>query len=434
MKVDPCGIRVLFAKEQTLSDTWNTNVDRSHGMADRHGGPEAAWIRALARPDVLALQPYRPVRDGAVADSDGSWLRLDANESFRSPLSEAWTALQPHRYPEPQPRRLVAAFAAEYGVAEDMVVLTRGSSEGIDLLVRAFCRAGTDRVVVLPPTFELYATAAAIQGARVEEVPLIQDEDWQPHVAAIVDRCRQKSSVKVVFVCSPNNPTGGRIERRRLLELCERLRGRALVVVDEAYIAFSDEPSLTGDLADHANLVVLRTLSKEHGLAGERFGMVVAHPATVEVLQRIRPPYPLAGSAVAAVSEALEPAGRRRAAATVRIVRQERARMAAVLRAHPDVLEVHRSDANFLLLRVADPRGLVAEAVKHGILVRDRSALPGLEGCVRVTVGSRSENDIALDVLTRGLTATTRPTQGRPSVDAGTVRARRAASASNGAA
>jgi len=336
----------------------------------------------LARPQVLALKPYE-----AASPRDG--LRLNANESaWRCPGDVSGRGL--NRYPEPVPRALAARLAGLYGVAEDQLVVTRGSDEGIDLLMRVFCREGQDAVVICPPTFGMYRTFAELQGAGVVEVPLLAAKDFALDAPAVLAACTR--SVKLVFLCSPNNPTGQCLDRGQVLDLCRRLAGRALVVVDEAYAEFADQPGFIGEMPALPNLVVLRTLSKAHGLAGARLGALIANPAVAELVARALPPYALATPVLELALELLSGPGLQQVAEHVAIVRAERTRLARVFQALPGVLRVWSSDANFLLLQLRDPSSLVQGLDRHGILVRDFSGNPALPGCVRVTVGSPEQN------------------------------------------
>ena len=344
----------------------------------------------LVRPDLLALRGYSSAR----LEAPPARVALDANESpLAPPGSDATLAL--NRYPEPQPPRLRAQLAALYGVPEASVLVGRGSDEAIDLLTRALCRAGRDAVLVSPPTFGFYAVAAEVQGARVVRVPLSRDDfAWRPDaVLAAADR-----DVRLVYVCTPNNPTGGRVAREAILALAAELEGRALVVVDEAYVEYAASPSLAPEAAQ-GRLAVLRTLSKAHALAGARVGALVAEPALVAVLRRIMAPYPLPTPSVRAAEAALEPATlaetRRRIAAVV----AERERVAEALRCCDAVAEVLPSHANFLAVRFRDARATWRGLAARGVLVRDVSMQHGLDGCLRVAIGSRDDNDALLDAL-----------------------------------
>ena len=241
-----------------------------------------SWVERLARPDIVALVPYE----------HAAWLpaleRMHANELPWRQSSDG-TRAGLNRYPEPQPVELIARLAALYEVAPQCLLATRGSDEAIDLLVRAFCRAGADAVIVCPPTFGMYAVAAAIQGAQVIRVPLRAESGFDLDEAALLERCRDQ--VKLVFLCSPNNPTGNLLSEESVLRIAARLEGRALLVVDEAYIEFAPVASLAQRVAQLPQLVVLRTLSKAHGLAGARLGSLIAAVEVIALLRKVISPY-----------------------------------------------------------------------------------------------------------------------------------------------
>jgi histidinol-phosphate aminotransferase len=338
---------------------------------------------ALARPEIIELKPYEH------AAWEPTLERLHANELPWRAAADA-TAAGLNRYPEPQPRALIARLAALYDVAPDALLAARGSDEAIDLLTRAFCRAGEDAVIVCPPTFGMYAVAARIQGAEVLRVPLVPVRGFALDERAILENCSR--SVKLVFVCSPNNPTGNLIPEPELLRLAEAIAGRALLVVDEAYIEFSGAPSLARHVARNPWLVVLRTLSKAHGLAGARCGSLIAAPEIVTLLRKVIPPYALTQLTIEAVLELTEPSRLAAARERVAVIRAERARLAEALRDCPGVRRVWPSDANFVLVEFDDASSAFARACAAGLLVRDVRSQPGLERALRITVGTAEQN------------------------------------------
>ncbi len=348
-------------------------------------------VTALARPAVLALKPYTSARSLA---TEG--LLLDANES-PWPLRSGRAYAGLNRYPAPQPPSLKNAAASIYGVRPESVLVTRGADEGIELLVRAFCEAGKDRVLYCPPTYGVYETAAAIQGCDVLRLPTAPP-DFRLDLARIADEVRRagRRPIKLVFLCTPNNPTGTAYARAELLGLARQIRGRALLVVDEAYQEFSDLPSLANDLRGAPNLVVLRTLSKAWGLAGLRCGFTLGDPALIAILQHIRAPYPLSEATVRLAGSVFNQAGLSRMRRSVARILRERETMAARLADVPGVLSLYETHANFLLVKVADKDRLLKAARRRGVILRDRSGEPGLAGCVRVSVGSPAENKAAL--------------------------------------
>jgi histidinol-phosphate aminotransferase/imidazoleglycerol-phosphate dehydratase/histidinol-phosphatase len=344
----------------------------------------------LARPEILALAEFDIAANSN--DSFGSdAIRLDANENPYAPLSEGPLAAGLNRYPEPQPSRLRKAMAALYGVAPESLVVTRGADDAIDILVRAFCRPGEDSVSVCLPTFSAYAHFARLQGARVIEARLDEDFDFRPE--RLLEAVRDEPSLKLVFICSPNNPTGNPVEPSDVLRVADSLP-ESIVVLDEAYLEFSDTPSLAGEAVRRPNLVVLKTLSKAFGLAGARVGGLIGDPELVAIAARALPPYPLPSLSVEAAMSALAPS--RRAVHRERIARikNERERLAGLLAGSPLVRRVRSGAGNFLFLEVEDSNGLAAKLRSLGIRVRFRpNAAPG---GVRLTIGTEAENEAAL--------------------------------------
>ncbi|WP_448098310.1 histidinol-phosphate transaminase [Luteibacter yeojuensis] len=349
----------------------------------------------LARPDIRALSPYSSAR----MEAQGGTVLLNANESSRPPNIPGGDGL--NRYPDPQPRALLDALADLYGSEPDRVLVTRGSDEAIDLLVRAFCRAREDAVVVSPPTFGMYAVCARIQGAAVIEAPLeaAGELDADKLLAAVTP------ATKLVFVCTPNNPTGNLVRRDVLERLARELDGRAVLVIDEAYAEFSGVASATSLIDDHDNVAVLRTLSKAWSLAGARVGALVARAEVIALLRRIIPPYPLPSPCVDAALGALSYEGRRVQRHHLQEILAERARMFAALSAMPGVREVLPSHANFLAVRFDDAAGTYRRLLAAGIVVRDITRYPGLGDALRITVGTGNENDRVLAILRAGTVA-----------------------------
>lgn len=347
-------------------------------------------VLKLVRPDILALTAYSSARK----ESKGGRVWLDANENPQTP-----SAAKPllNRYPEPQPADLVAQLATLYGVTPAQVLVTRGSDEGIDLLLRTFCRAGQDAILITPPTYGMYVVAAGIQGARTVTVPLIREKNFALDAGAVLKAVTPE--VKLVFLCSPNNPTGGLLDRTAVMSLVQSLAGRAVVVVDEAYVDFSGQPSLAAEIPAHPNLVVLRTLSKAYGLAGARVGTTIADPAVIAVLQKVIAPYPVPAPVLVAALAALTPAGLAAAKNSVATLVAERARLAAALPRLPAVKRVWPSDANYLLVEVADSAKTMAAGRAAGVVWRDRSK--DVPHHIRITVGTAEENNATLEVLSR---------------------------------
>jgi len=349
-------------------------------------------VLSLIRPEILALTPYSSARKEAQAGR--VW--LDANENPQTPAAGRPLL---NRYPEPQPPDLLARLADYYEVPADQILVTRGSDEGIDLLLRAFCRAGQDAILVTPPTYGMYAVSAAIQHARVVGVPLTAAKNFALDADAVL--AAATPDVKLVFLCSPNNPTGALLDRATILRIARDLLGRAVVVVDEAYVEFAGTPSLARELADQPNLVVLRTLSKAFGLAGARCGVTLARPELIAVLQKIIAPYPVPTPVLQAALAVLTPAGLAAARTSVAALVAERQRLAAALAVLPAVRRVWPSDSNFLLLTVTDSARVMTATRAAGVVLRDRSRDHGLAQCVRMTMGTPEENNAALEIIAR---------------------------------
>lgn len=344
----------------------------------------------LARPDLRALRTYQP---GAYeADS----IRLNANESpWRLPSDTTERGL--NVYPPPRPERLRQVLAAHYDVPEPEMLITRGSSEAIDLLIRGFCRAGHDAILISPPTFDLYRVYATIQGAAIRTAPLVAEREFAFDPEAVLAHVDE--STKIVFVCSPNNPSGASAPHEAVEWLCEALAGRALVVIDEAYHEFS----ATGDFLDlrrrFEHVVLLRTLSKFVALAGARCGALIAAPEVVAFLEGVLPPYTFPTPSIEAVLEALDEPSLVVARERVELIRRERQSLADALRNVPDVRHVYPSDANFLLVRVRNRDAFADAARKARILVRRFDGDPSLADCLRITIGKPEDNDRLLEAV-----------------------------------
>jgi len=351
----------------------------------------------LVRADLRDFGGYGSARKTGLTGS--VW--LNANESPWPSPADPGQGL--NRYPEPQPKSLKARLAALYDVPEDTLLMTRGSDEGIDLLTRALCRAEREAVLVTPPVFGMYAVSARVQGAPVVEVPLLDDGDaFRFDVEAVLRALElsvAKAPVKLLYVCSPSNPTGGTVPNAELERLLRGVAGRALVVVDEAYGEYCDGPGALALRPRHPNLVVLRTLSKAYALAGARLGITLGDPALMRVLAAIAPPYPLSAPSVALALEAVSPPAADEAKRRAGRIVAERERVAKILRGLDGVRAVYASDANYLLVRFLDAEAVFRALLGAGIVVRDQRAQPGLADALRITIGSPEENDALLAAL-----------------------------------
>jgi len=341
-------------------------------------------IETLARPDIVAMQPYSSARKEA---SDQGIL-LNANEAPWSLLDGSDWEAHLNRYPEPQPRALVERLADLYSVGVEQVLVTRGSDEGIDLLTRVFCRAGQDAVLHSPPTFGMYRIAAQSQGAAIVAVPRRADEGFRLPEQGLLDALRDDDRIRLVFLTSPNNPTGDVIGEAYLQQLLEQARDRAVVVVDEAYAEFCSQPSATGMLGKYPNLVVLRTLSKAWAAAGLRCGMVLAQPELLGLLKRIIAPYPMPSPVTALALRMLQADMLERQAHLLEELVANKQTLLETLAGRPFVRELIAGQANFVLIRADRADQLLAFCAEHGVILRGFPADPLLRGYIRISVGS----------------------------------------------
>jgi histidinol-phosphate aminotransferase len=352
----------------------------------------AASVSAIlerARPDILALAPY------SHAAWEPSLQRLHANElPWR--VSGDGSAAGLNRYPEPQPPELVQGLARLYQVRPEQVLVGRGSDEAIDLLLRVFCRAGLDNVIVCPPTFGMYAVAARIQGAEVRAVPLLADQGFALDEARLL--ARVDDNTKLVFVCSPNNPTANVLPPAQLLRIARLLAPRALLVVDEAYLDFAGVDSLCPQLDALPNLAILKTLSKAHGLAGARVGALLAAPEVIALARKVIPPYAITELTVEAVAPLLQPPAIAAMKSKVAELLTERARLAAGLARTSFITKVWPSDTNFLLVDCTDCDQVLARVRRAGLIIRDVRQ-PALPRSLRISVGTPEQNSRVLESL-----------------------------------
>jgi len=347
----------------------------------------------LARPEILALKPYV-----AATYAEGS-LRLNANETpWSPPGSDNDVSVEKlNQYPEERPTVLTAELAQRYQVAPEQTLVTRGSSEAIDLLIRCFCRSGQDEIVICPPTFGMYRVYADVQGAGVVEQPLLSEQNFALNVDAILDNWNDNT--KLVFICTPNNPSGTSVPENDLRRLAEGLQGRGIVVIDAAYTEFSSEPDPTALVSQYDNVAVLRTLSKALGLAGVRCGSLIANPETIGLIQRIMPPYSYPTPCQNAVLAALAPENKGIQDERIKLLVSERERMSTAFDELACFTNVWPSDANFILAQAKDAAAVTSVAAAAGILIRDFSKDPAVPGGLRITIGTPDQNNQLLSAL-----------------------------------
>ena len=350
----------------------------------------STMISQRARPEILAMGGYVSAR--SIEKSTTGTIFLDANECAFEPFVGAHNL---SRYPEQQPVALQDAICRWLDVSSRHITITRGADEAIDCLVRAFCVPGRDNIVICPPTFAMYAQSATLQNAEVREARLDNKFDLD---VKLIKQTTDKNT-KIIFVCSPNNPTANLMTRARILQLCADYADTALIVVDETYVEFADSESVVPCLDAHANLVVLRTLSKSHAAAGLRCGVAVARSDVTGLLQKVLAPYPLAQPVVDAALTILSAPSQAVLAAKRRDIVARREEVAAALAACPDIVELLPSDANYLLVRVKDAADLCNKCRKSGIILRNQSHQPGLENSVRVSIGSHEDMQAFIAVV-----------------------------------
>jgi histidinol-phosphate aminotransferase len=344
-------------------------------------------VISLARPEIVTLKAY----------AHAAWLpsltRLHANETPWRPTGDT-TRAGLNRYPEPQPQALIDRLAALYSVTAAQVLATRGADEAIDVLSRIYLRAGADAILQCGPTFGMYQVAARIQGAEVIELPLNRDQGWRVDATGVLAAWRP--NIKLVYLCSPNNPTANLVDDAVLEHICTTLDGKAIVVIDEAYIEWSHAASAARWLDRFETLAILRTLSKAHALAGARVGALLASPELIQLAKRVIPPYALAQPTVEAALRALESneisASRSRREALL----MEKEYLRAGLAASPLIDKVWPSDTNFLMMDCRDADKFMNSSIAGGLIVRDLRAHPALPRSLRVSVGTRTENDALL--------------------------------------
>ena len=345
-------------------------------------------LNSLIRPHILTMKPYASARD-EYQGTEGTF--LDANENAFGTPGLSHDQAQFHRYPDPYQRALKQRLAEVKQVPPDRIFLGNGSDEIVDLLIKAFCRPGQDNVVILPPTFGMYRVAAAVNDVPVRNASLT--EDYGIDEAALHEAVDKHT--KIIFFCSPNNPTGNLLDRQIIEHWINNFSG--LVVVDEAYGDFTDTPSFAEQLADYPNLVVMQTLSKAWGMAALRLGMVFASPDIVAVLNKIKMPYNVNRLTQELAIELL--ANDSEMHRTVKEIIALRKQLAQDLKKLPVVEKVYPSDANFLFVKMYQADHVFSHLLEQQIIVRNQSKVKHCEGGFRITVGTPEENKLLLDGL-----------------------------------
>jgi histidinol-phosphate aminotransferase len=337
-------------------------------------------INKLLRENIRTLKPYSSARDEFSGEAAAF---LDANEN---PFNSPW-----NRYPDPRQIKLKMRVSEIKNIPIQQIFLGNGSDEPIDLLFRAFCEPGKDNIVSINPTYGMYRVAADTNNIDVKLVSL--SAEYELDAGAVLAAVTPET--KMIFLCSPNNPTGNALNNKEMLRIIEEFKG--IVVIDEAYIDFCPEKSFLPMLGQYPNLVILQTFSKAWGMAGLRLGMSFAAEQIIEVLSRIKYPYNLS---ILTQQKGLELlADEQQKLDWVSIILKEREKMIAALKKFPFVLKVFPTDANFVLVKTHDPRGIYHYLVEKKIIVRDRSSVSLCDGCLRISIGSPEENSILIKAL-----------------------------------
>ncbi|MCS5489677.1 histidinol-phosphate transaminase [Algoriphagus limi] len=341
-------------------------------------------LNSLLRPHIASLKPYTSARD-EYTGKEGIF--LDANEN---PLGSA-TDEDFNRYPDPYQWEIKNQLSKIKNVRPEQIFLGNGSDEAIDLLFRAFCNPGKDNVILLPPTYGMYEVSASINDVDTNKVSLT--EDFQLDSEKVLKEVDEHT--KIIFICSPNNPSGNKIDRNSIYKILDQFQG--LVVIDEAYIDFNDEPSFTQDLDIYPNLLVMQTLSKAWGLASLRLGMAFASEELIRILNRIKPPYNISGLTQEYVLKALQ--NEKKVRSMIQTILDEKERLEKELEKLDFVQKVYPSNANFFLVKVPQATDFYNHLINHKIIVRNRSKVQLCEDCLRITIGTKDENQALINAM-----------------------------------
>lgn len=339
----------------------------------------------IVRKNIRTLKPYSSARD-EYKGKQGAF--LDANENpFGSPLDTNY-----NRYPDPLQLDVKEKLGKIKGLPIQNIFLGNGSDEAIDILFRAFCEPGIDNAIICPPTYGMYEVSANINNIKIIKVPLTSEE-FQLDTENILKSINPNT--KLIFICCPNNPTGNGVKWNSIKTILQNFSG--IVVIDEAYINFASYRSLIPELLNYPNLVILQTLSKAWGLAGLRVGMAFASEVIIDIFNKIKPPYNINSASQKLVLEALNYTDKIND--QIKTIVEEREKLSAEIPALPFVLKVYPSEANFILVKVKDPQSLYNYLVSREIIIRDRSKIELCQGCLRITVGTKTENKLLIETL-----------------------------------
>ena len=341
-------------------------------------------LQHILRKNIKELVPYSSARDEFKGEAS---VYLDANEnSYGSPLNESF-----NRYPDPLQYKVKKRLSEIKGVPPRNIFLGNGSDEAIDILFRAFCNPGSDNVITVPPTYGMYEVSANINDVEVRKIKL--KTDFQLNMEGIAEAIDEHT--KIIFICSPNNPTGNSINRDDIETILANFNG--LVVIDEAYINYSRQKTFIQELTEYSNLVVLQTLSKAWGLAGLRVGMAFASEEIIKIFNKVKPPYNINEASQALALQALQNV--EQVNNWIKETVAEREKLKLELNTLESVLTIYPSDANFILVKTIQPKEIYQFMVNRGIIVRDRSKVELCEGCLRITIGTPHENELLIEAF-----------------------------------
>lgn len=339
------------------------------------------------------------VSAGMESDKTADKVFMNANENpFELPGLEQF-----NRYPEPQPKALAEAYAKTYGVKPDQIVMTRGADEAIVMITKLFCEPHQDAVIICPPTFGMYGVNANATPAKLIEVPLLkQDGAFSLDKDSIIKAATDASkNVKLVYICTPNNPTANSFDHDDIREITSAVEGHAIVVLDETYAEFTQTGALTDEIENHPNLIVLRTLSKSYSMAGMRMGCFICADTDFIALAKAKAmdAYPLPKASVEAALHVLSDEIRPIAKDNIQKLLTERDRLCSALESSDKIIHIYPSDANFLFVKMENAGAFIEFAGEHNVILRDFSSKPGTENCIRISVGTPKQNNLVIKLL-----------------------------------
>jgi histidinol-phosphate aminotransferase len=345
----------------------------------------------IIREDLRAFKSYSSARD----EAKNGRIWLNANESPYDVELSNQTKI--NRYPDKQNSVLVNKVAELFQIKSEQLLISRGSDEAIDLLVRLCCTAGKDNILICPPTYGMYGVSAKLQNAGMLQVPLLKPQGFQLDMESIL--ANQDNNIKIIFICSPNNPTGNLIDKDDILKLCDVFSNKSLIVVDEAYIDYADTTSMAEYIDQYKNLVILRTFSKAYGLAGARIGFLLANEEIIQWMLKIIAPYPLSAIVTEYVLNALSMERLQVIKSQLTVTKMERLTILNSIKNMAWVKKIWPSEANYILIETADAQAIMRKCAEQGVVIREMFDKPGLDHAVRITVGTPEQNQALIKVL-----------------------------------